>query len=68
VREERELRLLAALYTPQVVRAMAERAVAGDVGAARLVLEVAGLLKPHCGPQDVEEEEGGGGGDAKDQH
>lgn len=53
MREERELRLLAALYTPQVVKAMAERAVAGDVEAARLVLEVAGLLKP-----PVEEEEG----------
>jgi len=60
VREERELRLLAALYTPQVVRAMADRAVAGDVEAARLVLEVAGLLKPPV------EEERGGGGDAKE--
>ncbi|HBT47268.1 MAG TPA: hypothetical protein DEA73_05235 [Peptococcaceae bacterium] len=53
MREEHELRLLAALYTPQVVRAMADRATQGDVEAARLVLEVAGVIHP-----PVEEGEG----------
>lgn len=48
--------LLALLYAPQVVRAAAEKALEGDVEAARLVLEVAGLLPVDEGGECFAEE------------